>query len=279
VYEGAPTPVAAFFSVVPKAAGFALTARFLIGAGADAMAAAGASGGTEVAHLVRDAGPPTTIAVVLAVAAALTMTLGNLAAIAQRNMKRLLAYSSIAHAGNLAMALAVGSPASSRALLLYLGVYLFMNLSAFLAVIALVSAGAGETLEDLSGLGRRAPLLAFCFAVALLSLAGLPPLAGFVAKFAMFSAVIERGFAGGGPIFLMLATVGVLNTVVSLYYYARVAKVMYFDPPPAGTAPLRIAPLHTGLLCAASAFVILLGIYVPPLSSLVARSTAMWARR
>jgi len=270
VYEGAPTPVAAFFSVVPKAAGFALAFRFLVGAPADA-------GGAAAAALVTDQGPATVVASVLAVIAMVSMTLGNLAAIPQRNLKRLLAYSSIAQAGTLAMALAVGSPAAARALLVYLGIYLFMSLAAFLAVTALVRAGEGETLDALAGLGGRAPLLSLGFTVSLLSLAGLPPLGGFLAKFAMFSATIERGAAGGGSIFYALAAAGVANTVISVYYYARVAKVIYFDPPRAG-APARpsLHVSHTALVGVTAASVLALGIYVPPLTALVERSVSLW---
>ncbi|HEY8927380.1 MAG TPA: NADH-quinone oxidoreductase subunit N [Polyangia bacterium] len=270
VYEGAPTPVAAFFSVVPKAAGFALAFRFLAGAPEAALSDAGAA-------LVTGQGPATVVASVLAVIAMVSMTLGNLAAIPQRNLKRLLAYSSIAQAGNLAMALAVGSAAAERALLVYLGIYLFMNLAAFVAVTALVRAGEGEALDDLAGLGGRAPLLSLGLTVALLSLAGLPPLGGFVAKFAMFSATIERGAAGGGPIFYALAAAGVVNTVVSVYYYARVAKIIYFDRPRAGApARLRVPLSHAALVGVTAAGVVALGIYAPPLTALAERSLMLF---
>jgi NADH-quinone oxidoreductase subunit N len=271
VYEGAPTPVAAFFSVVPKAAGFALAFRFLVGAPEATLSSDAA------AAVVTGQGPATVVASVLAVIAMISMTLGNLAAIPQRNLKRLLAYSSIAQAGNLAMALAVGSPAAERALLVYLGIYLFMNLAAFLAVTALVRAGEGDTLDDLAGLGGRAPLLSLGLTLAVLSLAGLPPLGGFVAKFAMFSATIERGAAGGGPIFYALAAAGVANTVVSVYYYARVAKVIYFDRPRAGApARLRVPLSLAALVGVTAAGVVALGIYAPPLTTLAERSAMLW---
>jgi NADH-quinone oxidoreductase subunit N len=281
VYEGAPTPIAAFFSVVPKAAGFALAFRFLVGAGIDPIDPTLAPGSLAAgARLVSDSGPATVLASALAVVAIASMTLGNLAAIAQSKLKRLLAYSSIAQAGTLAMALSVGTPAAERALLLYLGVYVFMNLAAFLAVTALVRAGQGDTLADVAGLGARAPVLAFGLTVALLSLAGLPPLGGFVAKFAMFSATIERGTAGGALIFYVLAAAAVVNTVVSVYYYARVAKVMYFDPAPRGARdPLEIPRMHTVLVSISAGFVVALGIYVSPLASLVSRSAALWSGR
>jgi NADH-quinone oxidoreductase subunit N len=263
VYEGAPTPVAAFFSVVPKAAGFALAYRFLLGGDAPLVPELGAANGWSAA---------------LGALAVATMTLGNLAALGQRNVKRLLAYSSIAHAGTMTLALALGTQTGARALLLYAGVYLFMNLAAFLAVIAFVQRGVGEQLQDFAGLGRRAPLPALCLTLALFSLAGLPPFAGFVAKFAMVAATIERGATGGG-LYFGLAALTVLNTVVSLYYYARVVKVMYFERAPADAGPVRVAPLHLALLGGATVAVIALGVYVPPLSSLVAQATGAWAGR
>jgi NADH-quinone oxidoreductase subunit N len=263
VYEGAPTPIAAFFSIVPKAAGFALAYRFLLGGAAPLVPALGPANGWSAG---------------LAALAVATMTLGNLAALAQRNLKRLLAYSSIAHAGTMTMALALGTESGARALLLYTGVYLCMNLAAFLAVIAFVHRGVGETVDDFAGLGRRAPLPALCLALALFSLAGLPPFGGFVAKFAMISATIERGATGGG-LYFALAALAVLNTVVSLYYYARIVKVMYFDRAPGDAGPLRLAPLHLGLLGATTLAVVALGVYVPPLTSLVAQSTGAWAGR
>lgn len=265
VYEGSPTPIAAFFSIVPKAAGFALAYRFLVGAPAPA-AAAGAL-----------AAAPASVAV--ATIAVATMTLGNLAALAQRNLKRLLAYSSIAHAGTILMALTAGSEDGARALLIYLVIYLFMNLAAFLALIALFRQGVGETIDDLSGLGARAPVPALCLTLALLSLTGLPPLAGFVAKYVVISAVVARGAAGGGAPFFLLALVAVVNTVVSFGYYARVVKVMYFGRAPAGASQVRIAPLHTALLVVTTVPIVLLGVYWSPLSSLAARSTELWSGR
>ncbi|MES1207893.1 MAG: NADH-quinone oxidoreductase subunit N [Pseudomonadota bacterium] len=277
VYEGAPTAVAAFFSVVPKAAGFALAYRFLLGASTNRPLDA------DVARLVSGTGPAAPWALVVGAVAGATMTLGNLAALGQRNVKRLLAYSSIAHAGTILMALAVGTPAAAQAMLLYLGVYLFMNLAAFLVVVAAAEQGVGEDLADFAGLAARAPFAAFCLVVSLIALTGLPPTAGFVAKYALFAAVVGRGMDGGGAPFLALAAVGVANTVVSLYYYARIARTMYFDPPPASAAViglrLRLAPLHIGLVGVCTAPVVGLGVYATPLSSLIARSVELWAGR
>jgi NADH-quinone oxidoreductase subunit N len=272
VYEGAPTPIAAFFSIVPKAAGFALAYRFLIGGSAGSPT-------ESAARLVAEAGPAAPWALIVAVISAATMTLGNLAALAQRNVKRLLAYSSIAHAGTLSMALAVGTEAACQALLTYLAIYLFMNLAAFLVVVAVTEQGVGETLDDFAGLGTRAPVASFCLAVALFSLTGLPPTGGFVAKYALFSAVVRRGLDGGGAPFFLLALLGVANTVVSLYYYTRVMRVIYLDRVALPRPAIRLAPLHVGLLVATTAPVLLLGIDIAPLSNLVARSVGVWAGR
>jgi NADH-quinone oxidoreductase subunit N len=271
VYQGAPTPVAALFSVVPKAAGFALAYRFLVGGIHPEGELAG------VARWLGDVGPAGTWTLVVGVLAAATMTVGNLAALAQTDMKRLLAYSSIAHAGTLLMALAVGSDQACEAMLLYLGVYLFMNLTAFLVVIAVTERGVGESLADFKGLGRRAPLAAFCLVLALFSLTGLPPTAGFVAKYAIFAVVIRRGLDGGGAPLFLLAVLGVLNTVVSLVYYARIIRLMILDQPTeSSTSPLRLTTLHTGLLAATALPVLALGIYAAPLADLARRSISFW---
>ena len=270
VYEGAPTPVSAFFSIVPKAAGFALAYRFLVGP-------TGATWPAESPAAPTSNGPAATWAIVICVLAAVTMGIGNFAALGQRNIKRLLAYSSIAHAGTILMALGVGTEPALEALLIYLGVYLFMNLAAFLVVIAVAEQGVGETLGDFAGLGSRSPLAAFCLTVSLFSLAGLPPTGGFVAKYALFAAVVHRGMDGGGAPFFALALWGVVNTVVSLYYYARLVRVMYLGPVVHGQAVVRLAPLHVALLSATTAPVLLLGIYVTPLSDLAGRSLGLWS--
>lgn len=245
VYEGAPTPVAALLSIGPKAAGFALLIRFL-----------------------QTALPPDSRAGALLVGllAAASMTLGNLAALQQRNLKRLLAWSSIAHAGYLLLGLAAQNQAGLHALVFYLIVYLFMALGAFFVIAAASAAGAGETLEDWRGLGKRAPILAACMAIFLFSFTGIPPLAGFVGKFGLFSALIERG----GPLCLALAVLGIVNSVVSFYYYARIAATMYFEPASEEIQPLRIAPLHLALVLVCAAATVLLGVGAAPLLNLAA---------
>ena len=220
VYEGAPTPFAGFLSVGPKAAGFALLVRFLLAA----FVAPGTRGGfaTDFAGMMH---PGTTLPIsgFIGVFAALTMTVGNIAALPQTNVKRLLAYSSIAHAGYLLMGVSVFSSSGLHAVLLYLVIYYVMNLGAFVVCQAVRDRWGGEHLQHFSGLGYREPLLAVCMTVFLLSLTGLPPMAGFVGKFYLFAAVLERG----GSWFVLLAIVGVLNSAVSLYYYMQVVRAMF----------------------------------------------------
>lgn len=201
VYEGAPTPFTAFLSVAPKAAGFGLAVRLF-----DALAVI-----------------PWEL--VIGVIAAATMTVGNLAALNQQSVKRMLAWSSVAHAGYLLLGVCTRTAAGDSAVLFYLTTYLFMNLGAFLVVGAVARGGGGETLEDYRGLGARAPALALSFAVFLFSLTGLPPLAGFIGKFHLFKALIDRG----GSLFVGLAVLAVLNSALSLYYYARVVRAMYLE--------------------------------------------------
>lgn len=213
VYQGAPTPIAAFLSVGPKAAGFAVLARFFLTGWPEA-------GGPGA---LRSLDWPSLIVVI----SAITMTLGNVAALTQTNMKRLLAYSSIGHAGFILMGLAAASPNGTKGMVVYLLVYLAMNLGAFF-VVALIHAQDGTfDLRDYAGLSRRSPLLAVAMAFFLLSLAGLPPLVGFVAKLYVFAAVIERGL-------VVFAVVGALNAALAAYYYFRVLRAMIVDDPEAG---------------------------------------------
>jgi NADH-quinone oxidoreductase subunit N len=251
VFEGAAAEVAAFLSVASKAAAFALTGRLVL-----ALAAPDVAAGV----LPRYFGPP------LAFLAALTATFGNLAAYPQNNLKRLLAYSTIAHAGYMLMGLATVSVEGAQAVLFYLGTYVFMNLGAF-AVVAFVRNRTGS--EDLSayrGLVYRAPGTVVLLAVFLLSLLGIPPLAGFVAKFLVFAAVFHaaRDAAVGptpwlGTVYYTLLVIGGLNTAFSAFYYLRVIKTAVLDKPLDAVegqepAPLRMpapASAYAGLLAAA----------------------------
>jgi NADH-quinone oxidoreductase subunit N len=221
VYEGAPTPFTAFLSVGPKAAGFALALRFF----SSAFAVPGGADGlfSTIAGIPWPA--------VVAVISAVTMTLGNLTALGQTNLKRLLAYSSIAHAGYTLMGLSANSDRGMQAVMIYMLVYLVMNLGAFLVVIVVSQATGSESIFEYRGLGRRHPLAAISFAIFLFSLTGLPPFAGFTGKWYLFYAVFERAMAPGGFWYAALALVAALNTAVSLYYYARIIKAMFLDAP------------------------------------------------
>ncbi|HYD42332.1 MAG TPA: NADH-quinone oxidoreductase subunit N, partial [Anaeromyxobacter sp.] len=214
VYEGAPTPFTAFLSVGPKAAGFALAVRFFL----EVFPAHAAPGGALSA---------VPWPAVLGIVAAVTMTLGNLVAIVQSNLKRLLAYSSIAHAGYTLMGLAAATTAGMQSVLIYLAVYLVMNLGAFVVVMRVAAATGSESILDYRGLVRREPIIAITFVVFLLSLTGLPPFAGFIGKWYLFTAVWEQVEGPGGGWYAVLLLVAALNTAVSLYYYARIIRAMF----------------------------------------------------
>jgi NADH-quinone oxidoreductase subunit N len=222
VYQGAPTPVTAFLSVAPKAAGFAIMLRFFFQGMATGT-------GWELAGAMQWQ------TVVMAISV-LTMTVGNVAALTQTNMKRLLAYSSIAHAGFIMMGVVALSSNGARGLMVYLLAYVFMNLGAFL-VVTLIHAHEGSfDLRDYPGLYRRAPGLTLAMAVFLLSLMGIPPLIGFMGKFYVFAAVIERGSS-----YWWYAVVGALNAAVAAFYYVRVLKTMIVDAGNEEKPPLRLA--------------------------------------
>ena len=256
VYEGAPTPFTAFLSVGPKAAGFALALRFFLSAFAGPAA-------PSTGLLQALGGIPWPA--VLGVVAAATMTLGNLAALTQTNLKRLLAYSSIAHAGYTLMGLAAVSTAGAQSVMLYLAVYLIMNVGAFLVVILVADATGSESILDYKGLARRHPLAAIAFAIFLLSLTGLPPFAGFIGKWYLFTAVWERTGDPGGGWYAVLLLAAALNTAVSLYYYARIIRAMFLDPPNVpGAGPLRAPIGYQLILGACAVLVLLLGIVPQP---------------
>ncbi len=229
-YEGAPTPVAAFISTAPKLAGFAVLARVFL---------------TGISPQVG------LWPVLLGVLAALTMTVGNVVALAQTNVKRLLAYSSIAQAGTMVIGLAVATPLGLTATLYYLLAYLLMNMGAFLGVIAVGNASGREDLGAFNGLSRREPFLALMIALSFLSLAGVPPLAGFFAKMWIFGAAIKSGA-------VWLAVVAAVNSAIALFYYMKVVKAMYLDPSPAGAPPMpRSRTIRLALiLCTVGLFVV-----------------------
>jgi len=229
VYEGAPTPFTAFLSVTSKAAGFALFIRFLL--------AFGSGYGVTLSSKQQ-----ITIdwPILVMVASVASMTLGNLAALWQTNIKRMLAYSSIAHAGYLLMAVAVMSPGQpagqAQPLLFYFIAYLFMNLGAFY-VVTMVEGRTGRVdVDGYRGLGRSSPLMGACLTVFLLSLIGVPPTGGFTGKFQIFMAVIHHKL-------IWLAVVAAVNTGISAYYYFKIIKAMYLEDAPEGApSGFRLAP-------------------------------------
>ncbi len=259
VYEGAPTPFTAFLSVGPKAAGFAILIRFFV------SLAPGDGGNFPDSQGVGWAG-------MLGVLSMATMTAGNLAALGQQNLKRLLAYSSIAHAGYMLMGFAALNSEALSAILFYLVVYLLMNIGAFLVVIILQNQLGVEDLPGYRGLGRRGGMgtyLAILMTVFLFSLTGLPPLAGFVGKFYLFGAVIRSGLYG-------LALVGVLNSVVSLYYYVRVIKTMFFEEAP-DARPVAFPLFSQSCLVSILGILTLyFGLFWNNLALWVARSTGLY---
>ncbi|MEI6257168.1 MAG: NADH-quinone oxidoreductase subunit N [Planctomycetota bacterium] len=245
VFEGAAAEIGGFLSVASKTAAVALLLRVAFGLGVP-LTGHGAmeSAGAHLAEQLAELGSTRHFMVYLiGLMAAVTCTLGNLAAYGQTNIKRLLAYSTIAHAGYLMMAVAAAlamvgiDPAGSRdavsAVAFYLGTYLFMNLGAFAIVALLRNSLRSEEIAAYAGLVRSSPGIVIATAIVLISLIGLPPLAGFVAKFLVFSSLAQAIIAGAErPLMLVLLVVGGANTVLSLFYYLRVLKVMTFDPPP-----------------------------------------------
>jgi NADH-quinone oxidoreductase subunit N len=257
VYQGAPTPVTAFLSVGPKAAGFALLIRFFSGALPNEIGSGLAS--------------TTPWPMLIGIIAMATMTLGNFTALVQTNLKRLFAYSSIAHAGYLLLGLCAGGDDGNRAILIYLVTYFFMNLGAFTVIMAISDAGLGEDLSDYRGLGRRAPLAAVTMVIFLCSLTGLPPFAGFFGKVYLFYALVAKG----GAWLVTLALVGLINSAISLYYYARVFKAMYFEEPAVET-PLALPRVHVATMVLMALPTAALFIAWSPLVRLVNASLYQW---
>jgi len=248
VYEGAPSPVVGFMSTAPKAAVFAVLLRILF--------EAHAPGRTGLIWVV----------------AALSMTLGNVGALVQDNVKRLLAYSSIAHAGYLLVAFAALPNNGIPAAMFYTASYAAMNVGAF-AVISHFG-GAGEryvTLEDYSGLGRRSPLLAATLTIFLLSLIGIPITGGFFAKFYVFSAALQANLVG-------LVIIGVLNSAIGAYYYLRIIVVMYMREP---RGDIQVSPVPAGLgaaLAISLGTTIYLGVLPGRVLEYAAQTASAWMR-
>ncbi|MGE5236964.1 MAG: NADH-quinone oxidoreductase subunit N [Acidobacteriota bacterium] len=246
VYEGAPTPITAFMSVGPKAAAFAIFLRVFVG-------------GLE----------PLTPQwrMLVAAAAALTMVWGNVAALTQDNVKRMLAYSSIAHAGYALLGLVSGTQAGVSSVMFYMLVYTVTNLGAFGFVILLESRGfAGETVADYAGLARVHPVAAFGMLLFLLSLGGIPPTAGFMGKLYLFAAAVQAGY-------VWLVVLAVVMSAVSLYYYLRIVLQMYLrEGEGAEGAPLLTAPWTERVIVACAVAVLVIGVYPGPFGT-AARTT------
>jgi NADH-quinone oxidoreductase subunit N len=265
VFEGASIDVTTFLSVASKGAALVLLLRVLTTL-ANGLGFAGHAGGVSLAA----------IAGVVGVLGAITCTVGNTGALVQNNIKRLLAYSSISHAGYMMCALSLlvkhnaqvvdahGSTLqanAAQAILLYLAVYLFMNLGAFTVAALVYRTTGSEDIRDYAALGRRAPVAAACLAACLFSLIGLPPFAGFAAKFNLMQVLGSNG----GWWWALVAVIGV-NTIVSLYYYVRVIKVMYLSPSDAGA--VSVNPLGLGLAVACAAALLLMFVAYGPIDRL-----------
>ena len=261
VYEGAPTTITAYLSIAPKAGAFAMMIRFFN----QVLADGGAMGGLDTSSIAL-----LPWANIMSLLAVITMTLGNIVAIQQNNIKRMLAYSSIAHAGYMLLAMPVMSGESVYAIMIYLVMYLFMNLGAFFVVITVKNKTGGETFDDYKGLGWEMPLIGVVMTIFMVSLTGLPPSAGFVGKFYIFSSLIK-----GGNQFYWLVVVGGINSVISLYYYIRVVKVMFLE----GERKDMILhpPTIMGVMLLATAIpTVILGIYWTPVADWVQNSLSFF---
>lgn len=250
-YEGAPTSVTAFLSTGSKAASFALYARIFM----------------EALPSLRDDWAP-----LLGLVAAITIMVGNWAAVTQENSKRLLAYSSISNAGYLLLGLVAGNTYGYVGLVIYLLVYTLMNMGAFGIVISLRRRGIiGDNVDDMSGLAQKAPAMAAMMAVFMLSLGGLPMTGGFIGKYFLFGGLLQRGAADEKSWYYWLAGWAIINTVVSFYYYARFIKVMYLGDRVADDKPLSLSPALQTALVASLVGIIFIGVYPQPVIDVVQR--------
>ncbi|HEY4719209.1 MAG TPA: NADH-quinone oxidoreductase subunit N [Candidatus Methylomirabilis sp.] len=246
VYEGAPTAVTAFLAVASEAAGVAALLRVFLGA---------------IPHI------QVNWTILFWILSALTMTIGNVVAMSQDNIKRMLAYSSIAHIGYVLIGFVAGTEMGISAVLLYVLVYAFMTAGAFAMVILLrTETVAGDLIDDFAGLSRVNPPAAFAMLIFLLSLTGIPPTAGFVGKFYLFSAAVDAGSWG-----IVLVLIAVINTAISLFYYMRVAMVMYMQEAPAALTLSSSRPLYVSLAFAVLGTLVI-GVYPGPFMELAQAS-------
>ncbi|MBA1157288.1 NADH-quinone oxidoreductase subunit NuoN [Microvirga mediterraneensis] len=236
VYEGSPTPVTAFFAAAPKMAGMAMATRVFIDCFPGIL--------VQWQQII----------VFISIA---SMALGSFAAIGQRNLKRLMAYSSIGNVGYALIGLAAGTPEGIQGVVIYMAIYLAMTLGTFAVILGMRRGNVMfESIDDLSGLARTHPALAFCLAMMMFSLAGIPPLAGFFAKFYVFAAAIQANL-------VTLAVIGVVTSVIGAYYYLRIVKVMYFDAPVERFEPM--SPGVSFVLAVSSAVVLLFWLVPAPI--------------
>ncbi len=253
VYEGAPTPVAAFMSVTAKVGGFAALLRLLI---------------TGLSALVIAEGEPAAWQATVSLVAALTLILGNFVAISQRNLKRMLAYSSIAHAGYILVAVAASgtagvADAATQSALIYMLAYMFTNLGAFAVVMAIENEdGSGGNIEDITGLARSRPLMAMAMTIFMLSLTGIPLTAGFVGKFMVFISAVQAEL-------FVLAIIGVLTSVVSAFYYMRVVVNMYLRDSSGDLEPALETTYVRWAINIALAGTVVFGVFYPLATNLV----------
>ena len=262
VYEGSPSTITAYLSVAPKAAGFAMIIRFFHQVFSDSIGlTSNAIGSTDL--------PWPEIIGVLAV---VTMTMGNLVAIQQNSIKRMLAYSSIAHAGYMMLALPVLSMEAVESVMIYLFIYVFMNLGAFFIVIFVKNKTGGESFEDFEGLGWKMPIVGAFMTLFMLSLTGLPPTAGFVGKLYIFKTLV-----GAGSEFLWLVIAGGVNSVISLYYYFHVVKVMFLGGKRSDVITYPPSTMF-GLMIFTAVPSLLLGLYWNPLASWVKDSLVFYTQ-
>jgi len=259
VYEGAPTPITAFLSIAPKAAGFSILIRIF-------YTMFTLDGSVSTTFPLTDINWP----VLIAVGSAITMTLGNLLAVQQEDVKRLLAYSTISHVGFMLMAFSIISPDAIRAIMLYLFIYLFMNLAAFYMAIFASNKLNAHHINDWNGLGLKNPILSAFMALTLISLTGLPPTAGFVGKFYIFAELFKH------QQFYWLAVVAILNSVISLYYYFKIVKSMYLDDVKGDVKKIDAHPIVNWSIIIFSSQNILFFIYWEPLIGFIEKSIKLW---
>jgi NADH-quinone oxidoreductase subunit N len=249
VYEGAPVTITAYLSVASKAAGFAVLVRFFKTCFVDPSFST-----TGDWTLISNIDWHTIIAIL----AILTMTFGNLIALWQTNLKRMLAYSSIAHAGYLLMAVSVLNDTGVVAVLVYFFFYMIMNLGAFFIIQIVADKIGSENIEDYNGLGYRTPIIGICMTIFLISLTGLPPTAGFIGKLYVFSSVIDSGY-------LWLAAVGVINSVISLFYYVRVIKHMFLRTNESSNSKIVFSPSIIIIVLLLTIPTLVFGLYFTPI--------------